>query len=99
MGLETLVNSILAPVEKLAAKIASYIPGEKMFKAMGKDYLSVKEFLMKYSLRIVDTGSKYVYDTSVTFVFNPLADMYQKHPYATVIIGAFSLVYFGPYFL
>lgn len=98
MGLEAIVNSILAPIEKLAAKVASYMPGsvEKAFKAFGKDYSSVKEFLMHYTLRIVDTSAKYVYDTSVKYVFQPLATLYKEHPYLTTIAGAFAFIYFCP---
>ena len=98
MGLEAIVNSVLAPLEKLAAKVASYMPGpvEKAFKAFGKDYSSVKEFLMRYSLRAVDTVGNYVYDTSVKYVFQPLTTMYTEHPYLSILLGAFSLVYFFP---
>ncbi len=98
MGLEAIVNSILAPIEKLAEKIMSYMPEpvEKAFKSFGKDYSIVKEFLMKYTLRNVDKASKWIYDTSVKYVLQPLATAYKEHPYLTIAAGMFMLLYFFP---
>jgi hypothetical protein len=98
MGLEDIVQSVLAPVEKLAAKVASYMPAPigKVCTAFAKDYNSLKEILLKYSLRPVDKAGRYMYDFSTKYVFTPLNKLYQEYPYLTTIGSTFAFVYFFP---
>lgn len=64
MGLEDIVNFIFKPMESLAKKIASYAPQvlQEGLNAIGKDYLTVKEFLMNYTLKPVDKAARKAYD-------------------------------------
>lgn len=99
MGLEDIVNFLLKPIENLVQKVMSYAlqSMQEALQAMGKDYLSVKEFLMKYTLRPVDTVSRIAYDvveapvkalyeTLDKKVFTPVTEYVQKNPMKTAAL-------------
>ena len=75
-------------------------------KTMGKDYLTVKEFLMKYSLRAVDTVAataydvveapvKALYDSLDKKVFTPITEYVKANPWkvalaSSLVLGAYT---------
>ena len=94
MGLEDIVNFLLKPIESIVKKVASYAPKsmQEHLQVIGKDYLTVKEFLMKYTLRPVDTVAataydvieapvKALYETLDKKVFTPSIEYIQKNPW------------------
>ena len=100
MGLEDIVNFLLKPVENLVEKVSSYMPDsvQKVLKTIGSDYLTVKEFLMKYTLRPVDHVSRVAYDVVEapvkalyealdTKVFTPSLEYVKKNPRKVLGLG------------
>ena len=91
MGLEDIVNFLVKPMEKLAQIVYGIVPEsglKNVLGTIGKDYLSAKEVILKYSLRPVDTATKYV--------FTPFTKIYEAYPLSTIIAGAFLLLYYFP---
>ncbi len=77
---------------------------QKTFETMGKDYLTVKEFLMKYTFKLVDTVVSKTYDIIEEHlkvlnenldkkVFTPLSEYVKKNPWkvATLVSLPFAL--------
>ncbi|MDP3728559.1 MAG: hypothetical protein Q8R18_03850 [bacterium] len=73
---------------------------QKAFEIMGRDYLGVKEFLMKYTLRPVDTVAvtiydvieapvKALYETLDKKVFTPSIELVKNNPWK--VAGLVSL--------
>jgi len=100
MGLEDIVNFLLKPIESIVKKVASYAPKsmQEHLQVIGKDYLTVKEFLMKYTLRPVDHVSRVAYDVVEapvkalyealdTKVFTPSLEYVKKNPRKVLGLG------------
>ncbi len=103
MGLESLVNKCLEPVEKLAQKVYGAMPGvvQKGLDYVKRGYVSVKETLHKYVNRPLDkyvggtlekyvcTPVKYVSGKVNKYALSPALDFFEKHPLLTTLLGAY----------
>lgn len=75
---------------------------QKAFETMGEDYRTVKEFLLKYTLRPVDTVAaatyngveapvKALYETLDTKIFTPITKYVKENPWKTAALISLPL--------
>ena len=98
MGLEDLVKSVLAPVEKLAAKVYSAMPKvvQKGLDYVKGGYVTLRDALVDYVCKPMDT---YFINPVDKYLISPTADLITgvakasigKHPYLTGV-GTVGLV-------
>ena len=105
MGLESLVNSCLEPVERLAKKVYDVMPGlvQKGMDYVKKGYTSVKDILHKYVTRNVDKyvispvnnymykPAKWTAGKTYDWTLKPAVGTFERHPLWTTVFLTYLL--------